>query len=144
MGFGALRLDTGHPHHRPGAVLHAPVTHGFDVNQEGPILASCHACSGGSDGTAQKHTRLLLIIFLTTNLSHVGFDRVRDQKRGHVSVVTFDQLGAGEAEHARVAREVQPTGQPNRTAQDVLLVVLQEWTQHGAYSKQRKRYTRVE
>lgn len=41
-----------------------------------------------------------------------------------VAVVTFDQLRAGEAEHARMAREVQPTGQPHWTTQDVLLVVL--------------------
>lgn len=40
-----------------------------------------------------------------------------------MTVVTFDQLGAGEAEHARVTREVQPTGQPHWTTQDVLLVV---------------------
>lgn len=45
VAFAALRLGAGHSHHRP-ALLHASITHGFDVNQEGPVLASCHACSG--------------------------------------------------------------------------------------------------
>lgn len=46
------------------------------------------------------------------------------QKLVGMTVVTFDQLGAGEAQHACMAREVQPTGQPHWTTKDVLLVVL--------------------
>lgn len=49
--------------------------------------------------------------------------------------LTFDQLRAGEAQHARVAWQVQATGQPHWTAQNVLLMVLQKRTQHGSYSK---------
>lgn len=42
---------------------------------------------------------------------------------------TFNKFGAGEAQHASMPREVQATGQPHRPTEDVLLVVLQEWTQ---------------
>ena len=45
-------------------------------------------------------------------------------ERGADVCVTFDQLGAGEAQHAGVSGEVQSAGQPHRPTQDIFLVVL--------------------
>lgn len=47
MALAALRLGSGHPHHRHGALLHALVAHRLDVHQERAVLAPSHACREG-------------------------------------------------------------------------------------------------
>lgn len=90
MSFGALRLGAGHPQDGPGALLCTPVTDGFDVDQEGAILPSCHACGGrrADEATSQRG-------FLQTSkvLILSGKPR-RVPVKVHMSA-TFDQLGAG-------------------------------------------------
>lgn len=117
VGFAALRPATWHSQHGPGALVHAPVTHGLHVNQEGAVLASCHACTPTTARSTPASPS-------ATHPEPVG--------------LTFDQLGAGEAQHARVAGQVQATGQPHWTTQNVLLMVLQKRTQHRPCSKERR------
>lgn len=80
MSFGPLRLGAGHPQHGPGALLHTPVTDGFDVHQEGAILPSCHACCGGEQEVSDASLKSSKGLILTVK-ANVGD--------------TFDQLGAG-------------------------------------------------